>query len=108
LSVVPLARSQFDLLALEFCDGLTLRYKKPLLSLPSLCDGFGASFSIEHALDCCFGGLVSHMHNEIHDAFGDLASLVWSSVMEEPIMCDNSAGADTLIAYLCIRGVWEP
>ena len=23
-------------------------------------------------------------------------------------MCDNSAGAETLIADLCVRGVWEP
>ena len=56
LSVLPLARSQFDLSAQEFRDGLALRYKKPLLSLPSVCDGCGAPFSIEHAVDCRFGG----------------------------------------------------
>ena len=56
LSVLPLARSQFDLLAQEFRDGLALRYKKPLLSVPSVCDGCGAQFSIEHALECRFGG----------------------------------------------------
>jgi len=94
--------------AQEFCDGLALRYKKPLLSLPSVYDGCGASFSIEHALDCCFGGLVSHRRNEVRDAFGDLASLVWLPVMKEPIVCDNSAGADTLIADLCVCGIWEP
>ena len=79
LSVLPLARSQFDLSAQEFRDGLALRYKKPLLSLPSVCDGCGAPFSIEHALDCRFGGLVTLRHNEVRDAFGDLASLVWRS-----------------------------
>jgi len=63
---------------------------------------------MEHALDCRFGGLVSCRHNEVRDAFGDLASLVWSPVMKEPIVCDNSAGADTLIIDLCVRGVWEP
>jgi len=73
-----------------------------------VCDGCRASFSIEHALDCHFGGLVSHRHNEVRDAFGDLASLVWSPVMKEPIVCDNSAGADILITDLCVRGVWEP
>ena len=65
------ARSQFDLSAQEFRDGLALRYKKPLLSLPSLCDGCGTpiiiNFSIEHALDCRFGGLVTHRHNEVRD-----------------------------------------
>jgi len=108
LSVLPLARSQFDLSAQEFCDCLALHYKKPLLSLPCVCDGCGASFyiSIEHALDCCFGGLVSHRHNEVRDVFGNLASLVLSPVTKEPIVCNNSAGADTLIADLCVHGVW--
>ena len=55
LSALPLAKSQFDLSAQEFKDGLVLRYRKPLLSLPSVFDGCGAPFSIEHALDCCFG-----------------------------------------------------
>jgi len=39
LSVLPLERSQFDLLVQEFQDGLALQYKKPLLSVPSVCDG---------------------------------------------------------------------
>lgn len=72
LSVLPLARSQFDLLAQEYRDGLALRYKKPLLSFPSVCDGCGAQFSIEHALNCRFEGLVSRRHNKVRDAFGDL------------------------------------
>ena len=108
LSVLPLARSQFDLLAQEFRDGLALYYRKPLLSLFSVCDGCGAPLSIEHALDCCFGGLVTRWHNEVRDAFGDLASLVWSPIVKEPVVCDGSAGADTLIADLCVRGAWEP
>ena len=44
--------------------------------MPKSCDGCGAEFSIKHALDCTFGGLVSCRHNEICDAIGDLASLV--------------------------------
>jgi len=108
LSLLPLARSQFDLSVQEFLDGLALHYKKPLLPLPSVCDDCGASFSIKHALDCRFGGLVSCRHNEVHDTFGDLASLVWSPVMKEPIVCNNFAGANTLIANLCVCGVWEP
>ena len=85
LSVLPLARSQFDLSAQELRDGLALRYKKPLLSLPSVCDGCGAPFSIEHALDCHFGGLVTHRHNEVRDAFGDLASLVWAVLLRSQL-----------------------
>ena len=109
LSVLPLARSQFDLLAQQFRDGIALRYKKPLLSLPSVCDGCGGQFSIEHALDCRFGGLDGHRHNEVWDAFGDFASLVWSPVTKEPVVCDGSAtGADTLVVDLCVRGDCEP
>ena len=67
-----------------------------------------APFSVEHSLDCCFGGLVTRRHNEVRDAFGDLASLVWSPVIKKPVVCDGSAGADTLITDLCVRGVWEP
>ena len=85
LSVLPLARSQFDLSAQEFRDGLALRYRKPLLSLPSVCDGCGAPFSVDHALDCPFGGLVTRRHNEVRDAFGDLASLVWSPVVKSQL-----------------------
>ena len=108
LSVLPLARSQFDLSAQEFRDGLALRYRKPLLPFPAVCNGCGAPFSIEHVLDCCFGGMVTRRHNEVCDAFGDLVSLVWSPVVKEPVLRDRSAGADALIADLCVCGVWGP
>ena len=78
LAVLPIEKDQFDLSAQEFRDGLALRYRKPLLCLPSNCDGCGASFTVTHALDCRVGGLVGRRHNEVRDAFGDLASLVWS------------------------------
>ena len=74
-----------------------------------MCDGCGAEFSIEHALDCRFGGLVSRCHNEIRDAIGDLASLVWGNVVREPVVCDGSTSSDgALVADLCVRGVWIP
>jgi len=93
----------------DFRGGLALHYRKPLLCLPAACDGCGAPFSIEHALDCHYGSLVGHRHNEVHDAFGDLASLVWSPVLKEPVVCDGSAGnSDMLIADLCIHGIWQP
>ena len=105
LSVLPLVRSEFDLSAQEFWDGLALCYKKALLSLPSLCDGCGASFSIKHALDCFSGSLVTRMLNEAWDVFGDLAFLVWIPVIKEPVVSDGPADADTLITNLCVWGV---
>ena len=75
-----------------------------MLHLPAVCDGCGAPFSIEHALDCCYGGLVGRRHNEVRDVFGDLTSLVWSPVLKEPVVCDGSAGnSDTLLADLCVH-----
>ena len=35
LSVVPVEQNHFDLTAQEFCDALAVRYRKPLLGLPS-------------------------------------------------------------------------
>ena len=64
LSVVPLKSHHFNLSSQEFWDALTLRYQKPLLSLPFFCDGCNAPFSVEHALDCRVGMI------------GDLAALV--------------------------------
>ena len=104
LSVLPLSRSQFDFSAQEFRDYFALRYNKPLLSLPFVCDGYGAPFSTEHALDCCFRGLVACRHNEFGDDFGDLASLVWTPVVKESVMHNGSAGADTSITDLCVLG----
>ena len=34
--------------------------------------------------------------------------MVWIPVVKKPVVHDESAGADTLITDLCVRGVWEP
>ena len=90
LSVLPLQSHHFDLSVQEFWDALALRYRKPLLNLPAFCDDCGSSFSVEHALDCRVGGLVGQCHNEVRDAVCDLATLVWSQVQKEPIVCEAS------------------
>ena len=83
LTALPLAHHHFDLSATEFRDALALRYNRPLLKLPANCDGCGAATSLEHALDCKKGGLVTQRHNEVRDVIGDLASLVYK---KEPIV----------------------
>ena len=76
--------------------------------MPQSCDGCGGDFSIEHALSCTFfGGLVVRRHNEVWDAIGDLASLVWGNIMHEPVVCEQSAtSGGALVADLCFWGVW--
>ena len=93
--------------AQESRDGVALRYRRQLISLPFVCNECGAPFSTEAVLDCWFGGLVICRHNKVREAFGDLASLVWSPVVKEPVVHDGSAGVDTLIADLCVHGVWS-
>ena len=39
LTVLPMSQDHFDLTAQEFRDALALHYRKPLLNVPSGCDG---------------------------------------------------------------------
>ena len=48
LSVMPTEHNNFDLTAQEFRDAFAVRHKKSLLSVPSQCDGCGASSSLDH------------------------------------------------------------
>ena len=94
LSALPLVKNRLDLSAHEFRDRLALRYKKSLSQMPKSCDGCGGTFSMEHALDCRFGALVGRRHNKVHDAIGDLPCLVWSNIVHEPVVSDQSASSD--------------
>ena len=94
----------------QFRDGLALHYLRHPSNLPAKCDGCGADFTLQHALDCKKGGLVILRHNEIHDCLGDLASQVWPQVIKEPIVNEATATSSDpgLRLDLGIRGVWQP
>uniref|UniRef100_A0A1X7SIH7 Uncharacterized protein n=1 Tax=Amphimedon queenslandica TaxID=400682 RepID=A0A1X7SIH7_AMPQE len=108
LNVLPMTRHEFDLTPQEFRDALAIRYKKPLLHIPSHCDSCGLEFDLAHALSCRKGGLIIQRHNEIREAFGYLSALAWSKVRREPIVreADIETNAPALIADLAVRGVW--
>ena len=72
------------------------------------CDDCGASFSIDHALVCRKGDLIIQRHNEVRNAVGDLAVLMWDRIVSEPVARDASVNGKALIADLGDRGVWEP
>ena len=108
LTVLPLACHQFDLSPQQFRDTLSLRYHRPLSTMPSSCDGCGSAFSLSHALDCRRGGLVIQHHNKVQDALGDLAALAYKDVIHEPVVREGSDDAPALIADLGVRGVWLP
>ena len=110
LTVIPMAYHHFDLSATEFRDSLALRYHRPLLRLPALCDGCGSQFSTGHGLDCRKGGLVIQRHNEIRDALGDLASIAYKEVVREPVVREpnDREMVPALVADLSVCGVWQP
>ena len=110
LTILPILKDDFNLSSVEFRDALCLRYMKPLLQLPLICDGCSAPFITTHALDCRKGGLVIHRHHEIRDLH-NLSSIVWSSTIKEPVVCDGSLSdppCETLVADFSARGVWLP
>eukprot|EP00731_Ephydatia_muelleri_P009434 Em0005g20a len=110
LTTLPLQSCHFDLAPVQFRDGLALRYLRHPSNLPAKCDGCGADFTLQHALDCKKGGLVILRHNEIRDCIGDLASQVWPQVIKECIVNEATATSSDpgLRLDLGIRGVWQP
>ena len=54
--------------------------------IPTICDGCGKKFSIEHALSCPKGGLVLAQHDDTAKKWGALGarSLVPSAIIYEP------------------------
>ena len=109
ITVVPVMDHQFDLAPTEFRDALALRYQRPISRIPEKYDGYGAFFSLEHALDCEKGGLVTQRHNEIRDALGDIASMAFKEVVREPIVKEANIALNSpaLVANLGVRGIWK-
>ena len=108
LTVLPIAAENFDLSEVEFRDALNVRYNKNLNASPTFCDGCQSPFTLRHALACKKGGLLTLRHNEIRDAVGDLAALVWKDVQREPVIREYNPQDETpaLIADLFYRGVY--
>ena len=78
--------------------------------LPSQCDGYGESFTLQHGLDCPKGGLIIRRHNEIRNCLGDLAALVWPQVIREPVVWESDPALNDpgLHIDLGTWGVWQP
>jgi hypothetical protein len=106
LSMIPLASHHLTLSALEFTDGLALRYGLPPSEAPTRCDGCGAAWSVGHAQSCGVGGLIIQRHNEIVDAWKGLADLVLPAGRLEPHVAAPS-GKD-LRGDLRYRGLFTP
>ena len=86
LTVMPSEVSGTTLSADEFRVGVLLRLGMTPKGLPSLCDGCGAPFTVEHAHKCKKGGLCTSRHNEVRDTHHHLNTLASSAsaVLSEP------------------------
>ena len=106
--MLPCLKNDSVLSPREFRDRLAIRYQKPLLQMPGICDGCGARFSLDHGLNCANGGNLIRRHNEVLDVAGQLAALAFPHVTKKPAVRDGSGDEDGLICDLAVRGVWNP
>ena len=106
--MVPISRFGFVLAEREFRDAIAIRYKKPLVGMPSLCDGCDRSTNVSHAMSCRKGGLIIRRHNEVRDALGDLMAMGFNNVSKKPIIREGDSERAGLVADLAVRGLWQP
>ena len=66
LTVLPLRELGFNLNKREFRDAIKLLYDWPVDDIPSTCV-CGDTFTVDHAMICKRGGIVSQPHNELKD-----------------------------------------
>ena len=94
LTVLPVAEHGFHLHKGEFHDALCLRYGWNLSNTPPSCN-CGTSFSVDHAMTCHMGGILTIHHNEIHDMLTNrchlsdctdsLNEMLWSKEVMSPV-----------------------
>ncbi|CAN0135725.1 unnamed protein product, partial [Heterosigma akashiwo] len=109
----PSKQYGFDLSREMFRDRLNLRHGgQELRGLPSVCDGCGAPFSLEHALNCIKGGNIKLGHDQVRDECVDLCTMAYGAagVKKEPFLRRDASGnvrdKDLRADFLAI-GVWE-
>ena len=113
LTVGPSKQYGFDLSREMFRDRLNLRHGQELRGLPSVCDGCGAPFSLEHALNCKKGGNIKLGHDQVRDECIHLCTMAYGAagVKKEPFLREASGNvrdkdlrADFLAILVCGRG----
>jgi hypothetical protein len=89
---------------------MACRYGQTPRNLQSWCDGCGAKFEVNHALDCKNGGLVYQRHNEFRDENCFLNKKGgFSQVINEPVIKEaGENGFGELRGDWSVRGFWTP
>ena len=65
LSTIPSTLNGNFLGKQEWEDAIRMRYGLAPLNLPEFCDGSGKKFTLDHAMNCKFRGVIHCRHNEI-------------------------------------------
>lgn len=107
LTTLPLKDERFSLTKREFCDAIYLRYGWDLKYAPSKCV-CGSKYTVDHAMCCKIGGLITLRHNELVDVTANLLSTVCKDVSKEPILQKSPDSTEDLRADISVRGFWEP
>eukprot|EP00957_Ditylum_brightwellii_P028665 2165478-Ditylum_brightwellii.AAC.1 len=85
-TVVPNAKNNSVLGKDKFHDMVLLRYKIIPKDLPKVCDGCGKRHTLQHALHCKIGSLITAYHNKSRDDLGLTASQAYtpSAICDDP------------------------
>ena len=114
LSAVPLQTMGFVLNRQEFRDAICLRYGWKIPHTPSFCV-CGKSNSVEHTLNCKWGGYVYMRHNNVRDLEALMLKEVCKDVRTEPELIpigdtevQSSIKGDKARADVSAVGFWSP
>jgi len=109
LGALPLQQFGQDLSAQELRDALAYRYDLQPTRAPATCDDCGKDWTLEHALDCKKGGLVTHRHDAVDRVYASLAAEVFGDyrVRMKPVIREGAPGRPGLEADIAIWGLWE-
>ena len=85
LTALPFKEHGFLLNKSEFRDAICLRYGWSVSNLPQQCN-CGTVFSVDNAMTCHLGGILTIRHNEIRDLTATLVTEVCHNVSTEPLL----------------------
>uniref|UniRef100_A0A0G4FPJ2 Uncharacterized protein n=1 Tax=Chromera velia CCMP2878 TaxID=1169474 RepID=A0A0G4FPJ2_9ALVE len=110
LSARPLASMHLNLTPEEFRDALTLRFQGRTDGNKQKCEGCGARWDLQHALNCSTGGLVTLRQNDVNHTWAALAAEAYPHTVraQETIIREEGevAGCPGLRGDFEVRGAY--
>ena len=116
LTAMPSHLHGTELSAEEFRDALLLRYGFEPRGLAWKCDGCSADFSVEHALSCKVGGLVTLRHDTLKQEWHHLCARALKPLAvsdepliyacQDPVATGNSEINPELRGDVAVHGFW--